>query len=164
MSEILFIVLIAGLWRAGGDAKGWSGCRDIFVPVLLMVYYAFVCHWAVGILTGGLANTIRIGYGAYDPEHDDKPSWLAKVTKDREGWKIRGIYGAITSFAIGLAPTVYYAWFMYGVFSPETLWRFLGYIVFNIGLEIGLNKAKANVWWTELGNGAGRASVILWVR
>lgn len=165
MLEIVLIVLIAVLWRLGGlKEMKWSGFRDVLVPVTLTLYYWFTCNFWAGLLTGGFANSIRIGYGSWDPEHDSKPSFLAKVTKDREGWIIRGLYGAITSFCIGIMPTLYYYGIFYGIYVPETFVRFGGYIVFNVIIEVALNKFKANVWWTELVNGAARGSVILWVR
>lgn len=169
----LFVAVIAALWRAGGgglfkingDFKmKWSGFRDVLVPVLLSLWYTFTGNWILGTLVGGFANTIRIGYGAYDPEHDDKPSWLAKITKDREGWKIRMIYGAITSFAIGLAPAIHNAFFVYNTFVWQELGRFGAYIVLNILVEFAMNKLKANVWWTECGNGAARATVVFLCR
>lgn len=153
------ILLISGLlWRLGGwDKARWAGYRDVLIPIILCIYYGFTLHIIVGLLVGGATNSIRMGYGAYDPDNDDKPSWLGKITKDRKGWIIRGIYGFITSFAIGLFPFIYLTFFKH-----ESVWIFyLIYIGLNTGLEILLNRLKANVWPTEILNGIARASVIL---
>lgn len=162
---ILFLIaVVAVLWRLGGwDRAKWTGYRDVLVPAIIGLWYFFTYAWWVGILTAGASNLIRLGYGRYDPEHDPKPSWLAKITKDREGWRIRGIYGAITSFAIGLFPAVYMA-FLDHEFDGTYLVRFFFYVAMNTGIEIALNKGPANAWFTEILNGAGRGSVLLWVR
>jgi len=96
--KILLIIICAGLWRLGGWEKAkWSGYRDMLVPIIIGGYYFFTLKWWVGLLTIGTFQIIRLGYGSYDPEHDDKPSLLAKITKDREGHIVRGLYGLITS-------------------------------------------------------------------
>lgn len=174
---VILILVMAVLWRLGGWGKDdpwgpfkkgnpipWSGSRDVMVPVILGIWYFFTCNWITGILTAGAAQSIRMGYGAYDPEHDSKPSWLAKITKDREGSLIRGIYGAVTAFAIGLFPTIYMTFFFYNTFEGWYLVRFVLYIAMNVGIEVLCNKLKANVWITEPANGAGRGSILLWVR
>lgn len=159
--KILLIVSCSILWRFGGESRfKWSGYRDVLIPVIMFFYYGFTTNWIIGFLTGGATNIIRMGYGAYNPEGDPKPSHLALLTKDREGWKIRGIYGAITSFFIGLFP------FLYCFFIEDNflaLISFLVYIGINTSLEIILDKLNSNVWPTELGNGLGRGSVILFL-
>lgn len=149
--QISLILLCAILWRLGGwDKAKWAGFRDVLIPVINFFYFGFTTNWLIGFLTAGATNSIRMGYGAYDPEHDDKPSWLAKITRDREGSIIRGIYGAVTAIAIGLFPAIHsHNWGFYA-----------GYILFNASLEVILNRAKANVWPTEILNGAGRALVV----
>lgn len=155
MVEILFIAAVAGLWRLGGwDKAGWSGYRDVLVPVALGIWSAFTLQWWMLIAVGGPANSIRMGYGAWDPEHDDKPSWLAQLTHDRTGNLIRLIYGLVTAFAIGLFPALYTGHY----------WLFLLYVLGNGALEFCLNKYKAVDWVVELLNGAGRASMVLWLR
>lgn len=163
--RLFLIAVMAGLWRLGGwDKAKWSGYRDVLVPVVLGIYYIFSIHFIVGILVAGFAQTIRIGYGAYDPVNDPKPSWLAKITKDKEGWIIRMIYGGITSFAIGLVPTIYSAFFVTGGNPAIAFIKFFAYIGMNVGIEFVCNKLKANVWVTELSNGVGRGSILLWVK
>mgnify|MGYP001597037255 CR=1 FL=1 len=104
----IFIILICGfLWRAGGSAKfGWAGYRDVLIPLFLgLAIWWITKNPIVGILCSGSFNIIRIGYGAYDPEHDDKPSLLANITKDRDGSLIRFIVGFLY-ISIGLLPAV----------------------------------------------------------
>ncbi len=158
MIEIILTAISSVLWRLGGWSKAkWSGYRDVLIPIMYGIYHIFTCNWIIGLLTCGASNSIRIGYGAYDPEHDDKPSWLAKITKDREGWRIRGIYGFITSFSIGLFPTIYHVYYEHKLIS---LLGFLLYIVGNVALEIIINKRKTGDTMTELLNGAGRGLVM----
>lgn len=152
--SIFLIVVFAVLWRLGGWEKGKAEFRDVGIPVIMFFYYWFTCNLLIGILAGGAANSIRMGYGAYDPEHDDKPSWLASITHDREGWKIRGIYGFITSFMMGIFPAIY----------NQSWLGFIVYVVFNTGLEIVINKRKTGDTMTELSNGAGRGLVFLLCR
>jgi hypothetical protein len=155
MVRILFMALCALLWRLGGwDKAKWSGYRDVLVPVLLGLWYAITLKWWMFLAVGVPANIIRLGYGSYDPENDDKPSFLAKITHDREGCWIRAIYGFITSFIIGLAPAIY----------TGHWWKFGFYVIGNTLLEFILNKMKARDIHAEPLNGAGRASVILCLR
>lgn len=49
----------------------------------------------VSLATIASLNIIRIGYGNYDPEHDNKPSFLARITHDRGSWCIRAIAGVL---------------------------------------------------------------------
>lgn len=156
--NILLIAVVSALWRLGGWSRAkWSGYRDVLIPVIMLIYYWVTMNFLIGFLTAGATNTIRIGYGAYDPEHDDKPSWLAKITKDREGWKIRGIYGAITAFAIGLFPVLYH--FYLNEYSY--IFNIIFYIILNVGVEVGCNKLKFGDTLTELLNGAARGLVFL---
>jgi len=157
--KIIIILICAGLWRLGGwDKAKWSGYRDVMIPVTLFFYYLFTCNILIAFLTCGAANSIRMGYGAWDPEHDDKPSWLASITHDREGWKIRMIYGAITSFAIGLFPMLYSIIVDHHLIS---LLVFAGYVIGNTGLEFLLTKYKAKDIVHEPLVGAGRAVIVL---
>ena len=163
--DFLLIIVQSALWRIGGASKqeikfaaAWY--RDILIPVINFFYFWVTMNFLTGFLTAGAANIIRMGYGAYDPEHDDKPSLLAKWTKDREGWRIRMIYGFITSVFIGLFPMAY------ALFVKNHLWAFPGfllYVLINIGSEYLLNttKIKGNVWVVEPLTGASRALVFL---
>lgn len=62
----------------------------------------------VGLGSIALMNVIRIGYSNYDPEHDPKPSFLAKITHDRNGWWIRTIAGALYVL-VGYLPYAFYS-------------------------------------------------------
>ena len=159
--KVLVVLICAILWRLGGwDKSKWSGYRDVLIPIILGAFYAITYTWWIGLLVCGATNIIRMGYGVYNPESDKKSSFLAKITKDKEGWKIRGIYGAITSFMIGLFPTLYYA---FNVNHYQVLIVFVGYILLNATLEIYLNRTKVNPWITELSNGLGRSLIIFLV-
>lgn len=156
--EFLIILVSAALWRFGGWNKArWSGYRDVLIPILYGIFFIFTANLWIGLLTCGATNTIRMGYGAYDPVNDDKPSWLAKMTEDRTGNIIRPLYGIITSFAIGMFPTFSAVW-LNGHFGMMAF--FVIYIVINASLEYVLNRFKVNVWPTELLLGAGRALII----
>jgi hypothetical protein len=73
----------------------------VLIPIILGAAIGLFVkdHWYVRIITGlasiASLNIIRIGYGNYDPEHDNKPSFLARITHDRGGWWIRAIAGAL---------------------------------------------------------------------
>lgn len=166
--DFILIPIQAALWRIGGAGKeeikfARSWYRDTIIPVLNFLYYFWTANFIIGILTGMATLSIRMGYGAYDPEHDTKPSWLAKLTKDREGWKIRGLYGAITAFSIGLFPTIWATFFLYGIVLPEIIIKFICYILIVTIIEIYLSagRFKGNVWVVETVTGASRALVFL---
>lgn len=155
MVEVVLIGIMAVLWRLGGWGREdgnpvpWSGWRDVLVPFIMMIYFGVTAGWWPGFLTGGMANTIRIGYGSWDPEHDDKPSFLAKLTRDREGWRIRMIYGLITSLAIGF-------------FVIDDPVKYFVYVFINVAGEGILTKQKVfNVWVTEPLTGALKGLVFL---
>lgn len=102
MIWLLAIPLFAFLGYQGGQPnRAWM--RDILIPILLGVAlfvklkFPLIESIVVSVLTIGAANTIRIGYGSYDPEHDDKPSFLASITHDRLGAVIRLIWALIVS-------------------------------------------------------------------
>ncbi len=117
--KIILIVLCGILWRLGGWGKEsgnpvpWKGWRVVLIPIILGLSVAWFMQgfWymriIVGLTTIASMNIIRIGYGNYDPEHDDKPSFLAKITHDRGGWWIRAIAGALY-ILIGFLPSVLY--------------------------------------------------------
>jgi hypothetical protein len=124
--KIILIVLCGVLWCLGGWGKEsgnpvhWKGWRVVLIPVILGASIGFFIkdHWYVrllyGIASAASLNIIRIGYGNYDPEHDNKPSFLAKVTHDRGGWWIRTICGALY-ILIGCLPCALYSgkWLVY---------------------------------------------------
>jgi len=150
--KIVIISICAILWRLGGWNKAkWSGYRDVLVPIIIGGYFFFTLNWWVGILTIGTFQIIRMGYGAYDPENDSKPSFLAKITKDREGYIIRGLYGLITS-VIGSCFVIFYT---------KKYILYLLYIIGNTILEVILTKKKSKDTIHELLVGAAKACIII---
>ena len=92
-----------------------------------------------------------MGYGAYDPEHDDKPSFLAKLTKDRSGALIRAIAGGLYGI-VGLLP--------YVIVSHNFL-GYAGYSALNALVSFLVVKTKRNVLTTDLSIGAAVGSAVL---
>ena len=96
--KIPIVLLVAYLWYVGGSRHAYA--RDLFVPILIGIGIFLSTHQIiVAILSIATANTIRLGYGAYDTVNDDKPSLLAKITKDRNGWYIRALW----AFIVGIS-------------------------------------------------------------
>lgn len=124
--KIILIVLCGILWRLGGWGKEsgnpvpWKGWRVVLIPIILGVAIGLFIKdlWYVRVITGlasiASLNIIRIGYGNYDPEHDSKPSLLARITHDRNGWWIRAIAGALYVL-VGYLPCAFYSgkWWFY---------------------------------------------------
>lgn len=155
--KLLIISITAILWFLGGwDKTKWSGYRDMLVPILLgftvMFFLPATLLWKIiiGIATCGTLNIIRMGYGNYDPEHDDKPSFLASITHDRGGWWIRGIYGAITS-SIGALPLIIY---------NRHIYLYIMYIIINIITDFSVSRFKLKVLPCDLIVGSVKALVI----
>jgi hypothetical protein len=104
MIEAIFLCVIIALWMVGGQVK--NRYRDVPVPLLLALYLALKFHaWWLFIALSATYQVIRLGYGAYDPEHDSNPSTLAALTGDRQGWYIRALWGLIVG-AVGALPLV----------------------------------------------------------
>lgn len=124
--KIILIVLCGFLWCLGGWGKEsgnplpWKGWRVVLIPIILGAAIGLFIkgHWYMRVITGlasaASLNIIRIGYGNYDSEHDDKPSFLARITHDRGGWWIRAIAGALYVL-IGYLPYALYSgrWWFY---------------------------------------------------
>lgn len=128
------------MWIIGGQKKG--RIRDIFCPVLLglgLIIYlqGDMLHKIIaGMLTAGLANVIRIGYGNYSPEDDDKPSFLAAITKDRKGYIIRLIWGLLVGIITPLALVI-----MQFLILPA----YIAYIVCNVLVNFCVSKLRLPV-------------------
>ncbi len=110
--ELIAMAVIVFLWIAGGHKHSWL--RDWIIPFIVgfAVYFKHPMGFQIGdlllsSLTAGACNIIRLGYGSYDPVNDDKPSFLAGLTKDEGGWWVRGIWGLICGF-ICFAPALYF--------------------------------------------------------
>lgn len=98
--KLLFVLLIATLWRLGGWNKAkWSGYRDVLIPIFIGLFFAFYYKtWWLFPAMAASYNIIRIGYGIPDPT--DEGSWLGRTFK--HPWLVRGIagilYAALGSF------------------------------------------------------------------
>jgi hypothetical protein len=109
MIEFLFLPLIICLWYLGGQGK--KPLRVVAVPILMGLLVAFLLpldllhKFIAFMLTAGGLQGIRIGYGNYDPENDPKPSFLARLLKDRGGWWLRAVWGLLVAF-LGLSGLV----------------------------------------------------------
>lgn len=95
--KLSIVVLIVILWRIGGWIKG--SIRDVPIPIILALYFAWVLKWWMFFPVGLLANVIRLGYGEPSPD-DDKPSFLGCIF--RVGWLIRLVYGLTISTSVAL--------------------------------------------------------------
>lgn len=128
--KIILILICGVFWRLGGWGKEsgnpvpWKGWRTVLIPVILGAAIGFFIkdHWymrvIVGLVSTASFNIVRIGYGNYDPEHDLKLSFLARITHDRNGWWIRAIAGALYVL-IGYLPYMIYSerWVFYFVWA-----------------------------------------------
>lgn len=109
---LISIPIIAYLWFVGGGKEAWA--RDILIPIIVGII-VFLRHpiydaltWENLLLSIAMiasCNIIRLGYGDYDPDHDDVPSLLASITKDKNGWWVRGLWGMIVG-VISLIPII----------------------------------------------------------
>ena len=149
--KIAIIIACAILFRLGGWNKAkWSGYRDVLIPLILGIYYWFIFNYRIGIAAFIGYNMLRLGYGNYSPEDDDKPSYLALLTKDRQGARIRAIWGFLVALCGGIAVEIHTG-------------HWLGFIAYVIGysaLNYCIGKFKLNEWPAELLAGAGVASVV----
>jgi len=144
--KIILIVLCGILWRLGGWGKEsgnplpWRGWRMVLIPIILGINVGLYIkdYWyirlALGLATIASLNIIRIGYGNYDPEHDNKPSFLARITHDRNGWWIRAIAGALYILVGYLPHTLYsHRWSIY--FICAIISSLVGYCVSRFRLK-----------------------------
>jgi hypothetical protein len=146
---VLFFAGIA-LWILGGQIRG--RIRDIGFPIVISTSIWFVTRsWLLGLLVAATAQSIRLGYGNWDPEHDDKPSFLARLIHDRKGNVIRMAYGFICSALIGLPLVLAGQWIMYII-----------YVVLNTG--IGSLSTKLQVYAMDTLVSAGLGSIIFLVK
>ena len=151
----LLYIPFAGLWYLGGGkppkwAAAWQ--RDILIPILCGVVMLIKTHNPLlSFLTIGSFQIIRLGYGAYDPEHDTKPSLLAKLTHDRLGATNRAIYGLIVGL-VGLLPFVIFTGNYWHYIIYSLLLALTGFLVV---------KLKSNRYMTDLNIGAAVGNVII---
>jgi hypothetical protein len=160
--KIILAALCGVLWFLGGWGKEsgnlvpWKGWRVVLIPIILGVSTALFMHGAwfmrlvIGVTTTASMNIIRIGYGNYDPEHDNKPSFLAKVTHDRGGWWIRAICGALYVL-IGYLPYVLYS---------GRWWFYLLLAAVSAGIGFCVSRFKLKVKTTDLIIGSTAANIL----
>ena len=141
------------LWYLGGGKRAWA--RDIIIPVLLSFFIAFYTRTWWMFFIGFPLQSIKIGYGAYDQEHDDKPSFLAKITKDRQGKWIRLIWGIIVSLSIGSS-------LFFGGFLAGSLYGI--YILINALVNFSVCHFSMNREWTDFLVGSAVCSIIFMIK
>lgn len=145
MISISILVGIIVLWVIGGQKKG--SIRDVGCTILLGLGIALTVSGDIkdrviaGIATIALANIIRIGYGNYSPEDDDKPSFLASITKDRKGYIIRLIWGALVGIVTPIALVV-----MGLLMLPS----YIAYIATNVLVNFSISRLEFAVFWADL--------------
>ena len=122
--KILFVIVIAILWRLGGmNKKAW--CRDIIIPILMgsMIGYYLYPRWWIGFVSIGAFQIIKMGYGI--PDDDDDGSALGRLfyvhLKLPYSWLVRGTAGGLYAL-IGLS--------VYTIFTQQYL-VYLFYAVLN---------------------------------
>ena len=120
------------------------------MPILMGIGIWFATKsWLVGLISIGLWQIIRLGYGNY--EKGEKNSFLGNLTKDKQGTVVRAIYGLIVAlvgcgalFALKLLP------------MPKAI----VYIVGNIFIGYSVSKFRLNVWLTDILVSAGFGSLL----
>ena len=143
--KVGIIGVSAVLWYLGG--QGRRKVRLIAIPLMLGLSVAWfaktplLSKLGLFALVAAGAMAIRIGYGNYDPEHDTEPSYLARVTHDRQGFIIRTIWGFIVSLAIS-APLA-----AFGVISLPLAAL---YIMSNCLVNFSVSKFRLPVLVTDL--------------
>ncbi len=154
--KIIIVIVCAILGWLGGRDWGHKMFRRAGVPFLLSLSLALYTKWwfffPIGIWLG---FTIPIGYGAYDPENDDKPSFLASITHDRQGWVVRGLYGLIV--ALGTSVWLF-------CFGFVNLWALLGYLALNFGVGAILCALRSPAIVIEPLVYAGIANLVFFVK
>lgn len=152
MIWLLFVPISTVLGSLGGQ-KGLKWARVILLPILvglaLAIKHIHSPWWPVyillSILTVATCNIIRIGYGAYDPVNDDKPSFLGKITKDTDGWVVRTVWGAMTAVVACLP---------YLVFNViiHDVWALIKIAAFSILFALtcfATVRLRSNIFWTD---------------
>ena len=101
MILLIFLVIIV-CWVIGGQKGG--RIRDLPVPILMSLGIGLLTKnlWLT-VVNLGFWQAIRFGYGNY--EEGEKNSFLGNLTKDKNGWWIRTIYGFLVA-SIGALPLI----------------------------------------------------------
>lgn len=110
--KLVALAVIAVLWIIGGGKNAWA--RDWIIPFIVgaMIFIShpfgnFLKDFLFSFLTAGACNIIRMGYGGFDPEHDDTPSLIGGILKDRGGWWIRAVWGLVVGI-VCFVPAFYF--------------------------------------------------------
>ena len=149
MIKLLIWALIAYLWYLGGQSHNWY--RDTLIPLILGAFCAILAHSGWVFLWVFIGYSImRLGYGNYDPVNDPKPSFLADITHDRKGWKIRGVHAFLVS-AIGGGIVAKY-------FGLD--WQYFLYVLYNTLGAYWIVRRGTKVKATDLSIGAMVGSII----
>lgn len=134
---ILWLVFVA-LWVIGGKISG--RLRDIPCPIILGVAIGLLTKnvW-IGLMITGLTQTIRLGYGNYEP--GEKNCFLACLLQDTNGKWIRAVWGLIVSVAIGAGLSVV------GLLPLKI---FGGYVLLNTAINFYVSDFKLNWIQTDI--------------
>ena len=149
---------IVALWIVGGQIKG--SIRDVGVPLLLGfgIWLDLSGDWMhriiYAVLLVGTYQIIRLGYGNYSPEDDDKPSFLAAITHDRQGYVIRAVWGLLVGL-VGTLPL------LLGRYIPFSAYALYGLVNALIGYMV--SKFKFGVWLTDSLVSLGVGSILFLV-
>lgn len=151
MIKLITIISCIVLWVLGGQIKG--RIRDVPVPLILALYFAVTLKtWWLFFVLGVTYQIIRLGYGNYDPVFDDKPSHLASVTHDRDGWWIRAIWGLLVS-GIGAFPLVFW--------GHIVLWKYILYVTVNVLANFSVSRFRLGVFLTDILVSLALVSIVL---
>jgi hypothetical protein len=157
-AKVGIIGVSAFLWYLGG--QGRRKVRLIAIPLILGLSVAWFAKtpllaklWLFALVAAG-AQTIRCGYGSYDPENDPELSYLARVTHDRQGCIIRLIWGALVSLAIS-APLA--------AFGVIPLHFMALYCISNCLVNFSVSKFKFPVLLTDLLVSSAVMSIIFYL-
>lgn len=159
MLSLILLGVIIALWVIGGQKGG--RIRDIGCPIVLGI--ALVCELQgdlmnriiAGIATIALAQIIRLGYGNYDPENDDKPSFLASILKDRQGAIIRLVWGLL----VGIVTPLFLS-FTHSIILPAHI----AYIICNVAVNYSVSKFRFPVILTDICVAAAFGSLVFYIR
>lgn len=145
MIKLVVLGVICGLWYFGGQRS--NRYRDVGAPLVLgfgLIFFLpgdWLHRIIAGMLTIGLANIIRCGYGAYDPQNDPEPSFLASITKDRQGATVRLLWGLLVGI---ITPLVLLT--MHFIILPA----YIAYVVTNMLVNFSVSKLRFNVLTADI--------------
>lgn len=156
IAYVLGIITIAALWYVGGGRQSWA--RDLVIPFIIGAFSYMNHHIGIplwksilfALMVAGACNIIRMGYGNYSPEDDPKPSILASITKDRGGWWIRAIWGAICGIVTFIPNFIFDN-------NITTVFKMLGFTVLFAAICFTVVRLRSNRVVTDLSIGAAFA-------